>query len=377
MKKMILYSSAQLGKIKETGGVKRFKELARGLCRLCDLTVMSGDERLSFREPIRHISMHHSRFAKNELGYALLNWKYLLSLKKIKYDYLISFDVPPTLWLVLLRVPHICLMVRKDLIGYEKIILNGNNRNKVIAYIKIKLLLFAEFITMIAAERIIVQCEYDKKMILKRHKFFIRKLKEKIKVQINNVNPSWEKELQVSACSNRENGNSFVIGSINGFGDLRKGCDLFLEAAYRLIKRGEDVIAFIAGDGELIEKYKEKYKGCSRIIFLGRINEPNSFLSEVDLSVVPSRADSCPNTIMESLFMGVPVIASKSGGIPEILPLEEALFDLSVDSLEKKISELIYDKSQYNSLLEKELLRKKELEFDWCYAMFKKIIESE
>lgn len=372
MKKVILYSSSQLEKIKETGGIKRFKELARNLSKYCELTVVSGDEQLSFLGQANHISMHHNKMGRKELDYAVRNIKYLLKLKKMNYDSLISFDVPPTVWLVLLGMPHICLMVRKDLIGYERII---QGKNGIKSFLKLKALSIAELITILKAERIIVQCEYDKCVLLSRHRLFNSKIEKKIKVQINNVNPSWTGQNDVPFDRPFREDSTFVIGSINGFGDLRKGCDLFLKAAYNLVESGENIIAYIAGDGYLIEKYKKIYNTCDRIVFLGRIDNPNSFLKRLDLSIVPSRADSCPNTIMESLNNKVPVIASKSGGIPEILPFEEALFDLDVDSMEERIRELIHNKNNLIELYEKESIRKKELEFDWSHEIFNRIFE--
>jgi glycosyltransferase involved in cell wall biosynthesis len=43
-------------------------------------------------------------------------------------------------------------------------------------------------------------------------------------------------------------------------------------------------------------------------------------LPECDMVVVCSRADGRPNIIMESLAMGIPVIASRVGSIPELAP---------------------------------------------------------
>jgi len=55
-----------------------------------------------------------------------------------------------------------------------------------------------------------------------------------------------------------------------------------------------------------------------RVHFLGFVNS-GEYLPCFDVTVVCSRLDGRPNLVMESLAMGVPVVASRVGGIPELL----------------------------------------------------------
>ena len=123
MKRIVLYSSSQLRKTPKTGGIKRFVELVNQLGNYCDLTLASGDNEYPVPKGVKHISMHQNKVYHKESKYALHNRKYLKKLKHDGYDALVAFDVPPAIWLVLYRMPHLCLMIRKDLIGYEKITL--------------------------------------------------------------------------------------------------------------------------------------------------------------------------------------------------------------------------------------------------------------
>ena len=92
------------------------------------------------------------------------------------------------------------------------------------------------------------------------------------------------------------------------------------------------------------------------------------------LLVVPSYADSCPNTVMEGLFYNVPVIGSNRGGIPEILMNREWLFEPNAESLKLKIEDVI-NNDNLKILKEKQLIRSKELTCDWGYRM-RLIVES-
>lgn len=365
MKKIVLYSSSQLEKTRKTGGVKRFLELLNYLGNYCQLTLVSGDKYYSVPEGVRHISMHQEQIKNKESAYAKHNYKYLKKLKKEGYDSIISFDVPPAIWLTLFRMPHLCLMVRKDLIGYEKITLHDHNVKGVKRALILKAFSIAELLTLLHAEKIIVQCKYDRDRLIERHTCFSKIIRNKIKVQINNVNPSWAIASEIK----KEKSSTFRIASVNGFSDSRKGCDIFLEAVSSLIDQGKQIEAFIAGDGRLLSKYKEQYKKYSEIHFVGRINRPGDWIKQFDLAVVPSRADSCPNTVLEALLNEVPVIGSNVGGIPEILADNTVLFESNAASLKEKILYCMVPEN-LSRVTDQQKKRRKQLQFDWSKRIF-------
>lgn len=370
MKKIVLYTSGQLGKTRCTGGVRRFIELLNGLSQYCELTFMSGDISYPIPDGVRHISMNQIETFNKEGKYAVHNLQYLRKLKKEKYDTIVVFDVPPAIWLSIFRIPYMTLMVRKDFIGYEKIRFSENNVNKLKKNIILRLFKTAEAITMIHAKKIIVQCEYDKKELMKRHRILSKCIEKKTAVQINNVNPSWAKE--VTQLNKTDIVDEFNVASVNDFTSTRKGCDIFLQAIAELIEEGIPIKGCIAGDGKLLEGYKETYKQYKQIRFVGRVKNPSEFIKKMDLAVVPSRADSCPNTIMEALYNEVPVIGAKAGGIPEILEDEMALFLPNPQALKDKIL-FFYNYRNREKLLKRQQKRKEELSFDWVKEIEQKL----
>lgn len=67
-------------------------------------------------------------------------------------------------------------------------------------------------------------------------------------------------------------------------------------------------------------------------------------LSQARLLVLPSLEDNCPMVVLEAMAAGVPVIASRVGGVPEIIEDRvTALFcdPLSADSMSKTVEELL------------------------------------
>jgi glycosyltransferase involved in cell wall biosynthesis len=100
-----------------------------------------------------------------------------------------------------------------------------------------------------------------------------------------------------------------------------KGPDVFLEVASRL--RAEEQIEFaLCGAGPLEARLRERAraKGLDGRLHFAGVVSTEDYLCSCDMVVVCSRLDGRPNIVMESMAAGVPVIASRVGGIPEMIP---------------------------------------------------------
>ena len=70
------------------------------------------------------------------------------------------------------------------------------------------------------------------------------------------------------------------------------------------------------------EKPKDQLPSELTVKFLGNISGSERLsknYSACDVFICPSRADNLPNTVLESLSCGVPVIGSDVGGIPDMI----------------------------------------------------------
>ncbi len=103
---------------------------------------------------------------------------------------------------------------------------------------------------------------------------------------------------------------------------------------FRKVKRVEDVVRVFAkvnekipsrlilvGDGPeryTIEKMCREFGICSRVTFLGKVQDTSHVLEIADLFLLPSETESFGLAALEAMAVAVPVISSNAGGIPEV-----------------------------------------------------------
>ena len=127
----------------------------------------------------------------------------------------------------------------------------------------------------------------------------------------------------------------------------------------------------IAGSGGLeneLRQYISKNGIADRVRFLGKIDDNLEQISKADLLVVPSIFDSYPNVILESLHVGTPVIAARSGGIPDMLEDSDLFEPSNVDEIYKILSRLYNDNSSYLNMKKRLIENRGKFYFDWAQS---------
>jgi glycosyltransferase involved in cell wall biosynthesis len=108
---------------------------------------------------------------------------------------------------------------------------------------------------------------------------------------------------------------AFIIGYLGAL-EPKKGVLDLLEAVGRC-----DVperVLVLAGDGSLSPRLERDAAGLPfRLATPGRIEDTGAFLAALDLFVLPSHQEAMPLALLEAMSVGLPVIASRVGGIPE------------------------------------------------------------
>jgi len=136
---------------------------------------------------------------------------------------------------------------------------------------------------------------------------------EKIRVLHNGINTS----LNCGYCDVRKNNNSvFIIGFIGRL-DSPKGVHVLIDSMNYLANKNIELI--IAGEGVLESMLKKSASKLNNVKFIGRVDNPYSFISTIDLLVVPSIREPLGNVCLEAGLCKTPVLAANIDGIPEII----------------------------------------------------------
>jgi len=107
-----------------------------------------------------------------------------------------------------------------------------------------------------------------------------------------------------------------------GLGELRpvKAFDVLIAAMAALKASGRRVTATIAGEGPLEAELKgqaARLQVADQVRFVGHRSARAAFAMGRTM-VIPSRAESLPYVVLEAAAAGVPMIATRVGGVPEI-----------------------------------------------------------
>ena len=203
-----------------------------------------------------------------------------------------------------------------------------------------------------------VLVNYDHKIIcVSQHiKQYMKKLgtqENKLKVIYNGISLDCYKKL------NKIKNDNFTIGTV-GRVNAKKGIDTVLKAFKKIIIDYPNAKLNIIGDGPLKEKYIKLSAdlGISRsVIFQGYL-QPNEVMLEMskwDLFILASKAEGFGMVLIEAGALGIPIIATRVGAIPEIIKDDYNGYLVDVDNIDQ-----IYNKSLHliNSKNDRERLSK-------------------
>ena len=129
----------------------------------------------------------------------------------------------------------------------------------------------------------------------------------------------------------KPNQSSFRIVTVGTLTQLYKGQDVLLAAVAQCVQRGLDITLVFVGDGRyrgMLESSANRLGIAPRTVFRGHLPAGAPVRAELDaadLFLLPSRADGLPRALLEAMARGLPCLASRVGGIPELLADEDLL----------------------------------------------------
>ena len=141
---------------------------------------------------------------------------------------------------------------------------------------------------------------------------------------IKTIVPRAEKRRELGFCTD-----DVLIGFTGRLVPI-KGLDTLLEAFRLMLVRDERVRLLLVGDGPLRGRLEELCHNigiAQKVHFLGQREDIYDIINMLDMLVLPSRHEGISMTLLECLYLGIPVIATAVGGNCEIMsgPLERFL----------------------------------------------------
>jgi glycosyltransferase involved in cell wall biosynthesis len=119
--------------------------------------------------------------------------------------------------------------------------------------------------------------------------------------------------------------NSIVIANV---GILRsvKGHEVTLKAVRRVTDAFPGAKFLIVGDGprrKILESLVNTLKISEHVIFTGFVEDIPEVYSFTDIAVLSSWSEGLPQSVLQAMAAGVPVVATEVGGVPEVIEHEK------------------------------------------------------
>lgn len=147
----------------------------------------------------------------------------------------------------------------------------------------------------------------------------------------------------------------YTIGSIGRLSE-EKGYRYLIEAFNLLIQKGINSNLIIIGEGKernFLERLIEKYRLTDRVLLPGYCFSARNYLTYLDIFVLPSLTEGLPITLLEAMQAKVPIVATRVGGIPDVLKnnIDALLVEpRDQENLAKSIN-LVFDNSKLGDRL--------------------------
>ena len=146
-----------------------------------------------------------------------------------------------------------------------------------------------------------------------------------------------------------------LIGAIGRLTEIKR-YDLLIRAFARLKLRSTDARLLLVGDGperRELERLAAELLPPDCVHFVGYQSAPERFLPAMDVLAMSSRSEGMPLAVLEAWAAGVPVVASRVGGIPELVADERTglLTEFGdVDGLAEALERLLSDRVLANRI---------------------------
>jgi glycosyltransferase involved in cell wall biosynthesis len=110
-----------------------------------------------------------------------------------------------------------------------------------------------------------------------------------------------------------------VIGHIGALVQRHKGQQTIIDAARAVADSDPDLVFLLVGSGEDEVVFRNRANGLANIEFTGQVDNIADYLAAFDVFIFPSLHEGLGSSLLDAMSFGLPLVASKVGGIAEIV----------------------------------------------------------
>ncbi|WP_275288089.1 glycosyltransferase family 4 protein [Halomonas elongata] len=111
----------------------------------------------------------------------------------------------------------------------------------------------------------------------------------------------------------------FLVGHAGALVDRHKGQRVLIDAARRLQRSQPDMLFVFFGRGEDETTLKQESADLDNVVWAGFKPDLGHYLAALDVFAFPSRNEGLGSVLLDAMKAEVPIVASQTGGIPDII----------------------------------------------------------
>jgi L-malate glycosyltransferase len=165
-----------------------------------------------------------------------------------------------------------------------------------------------------------------------------------------------------------------LISHVSNFREVKRVKDVV--RVFARIHRAMPATLLMIGDGperEEAEKECRDLEVGQDVRFLGRIDSVANLLQASDLFLLPSQTESFGLAALEAMACGVPVVATRAGGLPEVI--EDGASGIlepvgSVEAMGRRAVELLRSPSGHKAMVEAAIAKARQYSADVVVPMY-------
>jgi glycosyltransferase involved in cell wall biosynthesis len=110
-----------------------------------------------------------------------------------------------------------------------------------------------------------------------------------------------------------------IVGHVGALDNAQKGQEFIIAVARELERSHPDLHFVLVGGGDDENMLKASAAGLSNVTFTGFVDNVGDFLAAFDIFILPSNREGIGSILLDAMEQGLPVIASRVGGVPDIV----------------------------------------------------------